>query len=129
MWGLIGLRVAKVGCVARCAKISMKGEINELWLSKRLPQDLVREAVIGVAQLPENDLWVVIETVTNLKKQRSRPDRTSAAQIVARAKQRANETSHLSREELMKQFGETLESIRADAIAKGTVLDKEWEGD
>ncbi len=93
------------------------------------PQDLVRQAVIEVAQLPENELLVVIEMVTNLKKQRSRPNRASAAQIVARARQLANETSHLSREELMKQFGETLESIRADAIAKGTALDKEWEGD
>ena len=93
------------------------------------PQDLVRKAVIEVAQLPENELLVVIEMVDNLKKQRARPNRESAAQIVARAKARAAETSHLSRAALMQQFGDTLEAIRAEAIAKGTAIEGEWEGD
>ena len=34
------------------------------------PQDLVRQAVIEVAQLPENELLIVIEMVDSLKKQR-----------------------------------------------------------
>ena len=34
-------------------------------------QDLVRRAVIEVAQLPENELLVVIEIVGDLKKQRA----------------------------------------------------------
>ena len=93
------------------------------------PQDLVRKAVIEVAQLPENELLVVIEMVDNLKKQRARPNRESAAQIVARAKARAVETSHLSREALIQQFGDALEAIRAEAIAKGTAIEGEWEGD
>ena len=93
------------------------------------PQDLVRKAVIEVAQLPENELLVVIEMVDNLKKQRARPNRESAAQIVARAKARAVETSHLSREVLIQQFGDALEAIRAAALAKGTAIDGEWEGD
>ncbi|HLB47502.1 MAG TPA: hypothetical protein VJL59_10900 [Anaerolineales bacterium] len=93
------------------------------------PQDLVRKAVIEVAQLPENELLVVIEMVDNLKKQRARPNRESAAQIVARAKARAAETSHLSRAELMQQFGDALEAIRAEAIAKGTAIEGEWAGD
>ena len=93
------------------------------------PQDLVRKAVIEVAQLPENELLIVIEMVDNLKKQRARPNRESAAQIVARAKARAVETRHLSRAALMQQFGDTLEAIRAEAIAKGTAIEGEWEGD
>ena len=93
------------------------------------PQDLVRKAVVEVAQLPENELLVVIELVSNLKKQRAHPNRALAAKIVAQARARAAETSHLSREELMKQFGEALEAIRADAIAKGTALEGELEND
>ncbi len=93
------------------------------------PQDLVRQAVIEVAQLPENELLAVIEMVGALKKQRARPNRELAKEIVARAKVRAAETSRLSRAELMRQFGEVLEKIRADAIAKDTAIEGELEGD
>jgi len=92
-------------------------------------QDLIRKAVIEVAQLPENELLAVIELVNDLKKQRARPNRESAVQIVARAKRRASELSHLSREEVMRQFGNTLDAIRAEAVAKGTALEGELEGD
>jgi len=93
------------------------------------PQDLVRKAVVEVAQLPENELLIVIEMVDNLKKQRAHPSRALAANIVAQAKARALETSHLSREELMKQFGDTLEAIRSEAVAKGVAIEGELEGD
>ena len=93
------------------------------------PQDLVRKAVIEVAQLPENELLIVIEMLDTLKKQRVHPNREAAAQIVARAKARAVETSPLSREALMQQFSTTLEAIRAEAIAKGTAIEGEWESD
>lgn len=92
-------------------------------------QDLVRKAVIEVAQLQESELLVVIEMVDTLKKQRARPNRVSAAEIVARAKARAAEMSHLSREELMKKFSDTLDSIRAEAIEKGVAIEGEWEHD
>jgi len=29
----------------------------------------------------------------------------------------------------MQQFGDALEAIRAEAIAKGTAIEGEWEGD
>jgi len=93
------------------------------------PQELVRKAVIEVAQLPEKELLIVIETVETLKKQRARPNRELAAQIVARAKARAAEMSHLSREEAMERFAKSLDAIRADAIAKGTAIEGEWEDD
>jgi hypothetical protein len=60
-------------------------------------QDLVRKAVIEVAQLPENELLVVIELVNDLKKQRAHPNRELAAQIVARAKQRDSCRSNCQR--------------------------------
>jgi len=92
------------------------------------PQDLIRKAVVEVAQLPENELLVVIEMVDQLKKQRNHPNRELAAKIVIQAKARAIETSQLSREELMNQFGNTLEAIRSDAVTKGTAIEEELEG-
>ncbi len=91
-------------------------------------QDLIRKAVIEVAQLPENELLVVIEMVELFKKQRTHPYREMAAEIVARAKLRAADTRDLPRVELMKQFGNTLEEIRAEASAKGTAIEGELEG-
>lgn len=93
------------------------------------PQELVRKAVIEVAQLPEKELLIVIEMVDTLKKQRARPNRELAAEIVARAKARASEMRHLSRAEVMEKFSATLEAIRAEAIAKGTAIEGEWERD
>jgi hypothetical protein len=92
-------------------------------------QDLVRKAVIEVAQLPENELLVVIEIVGDLKKQRAQKKRSAAADLVARARQRAAETSRLSRAEMMERFSRTLETIRAEAIAKGTAIEGERESD
>lgn len=92
-------------------------------------QDLIRKAIIEVAQLPEKELLIVIETVETLKKQRTRPNRELAAKIVARAKARASEMSHLSREEMMDKFGAALEAIRTEAIEKGTAIEGEWEDD
>ena len=91
------------------------------------PQDLIRKAVVEVAQLPENELLVVIEMVDNLKKQRANSTRELAAKIVAQAKARASETSGLSHEALMNQFKNTLEAIRSDAIVKGTAIEGELE--
>ena len=92
-------------------------------------QDLVRKAVIEVAQLQDKELLIVIEMVDTLKKQRARPNRELAAEIVARAKVRAEEMKHLSREEAMKRFSKTLDAIRADAIANGTAIEGELESD
>jgi hypothetical protein len=93
------------------------------------PEDLIRKAVIEVAQLPENELLVVIEMVETFKKQRTRPNRKAAAEIVSQAKIRAANTSGISRAELMRQFNSTLEEIHAEAIAKGKAIEGELEGD
>ncbi len=91
------------------------------------PQELIRKAVIEVAQLPEKELLIVIEMVDTLKKQHARPNRELAAEIVARAKARAAEMSHLSHEEVVQRFTDAMERIREDAIAKGTAIEGEWE--
>ena len=87
------------------------------------PQELVRKAVIEVAQLPEKELLIVIEMVDSLKKQRARPNKELAAEILAKAKARAEEVRYLSRDEAMEKFGKTLDSIRAEAI------EGEWKRD
>ncbi len=92
-------------------------------------QDLVRKAVIEVAQLQDKELLIVIEMVDTLKKQRARPNKELAAEILARAKARAEEMKHLSREEAMEKFSKSLDAIREDAIAKGTAIDGEVESD
>ena len=48
---------------------------------------------------------------------------------MARAKQRAQEMQNLSHEEVMTLFFNSLEAIRAEAIAKGVAIDEEIEGD
>lgn len=92
-------------------------------------QELIRKAVIEVAQLPENELLIVIEMVDELKKQRSRPNHLLASEIVNAARSRASKTSGLSREDLMKQFSKTIDEIRAEATEKGIAIEGEIEGD
>ncbi|MDO9303359.1 MAG: hypothetical protein Q7T89_18365 [Anaerolineales bacterium] len=93
------------------------------------PQDLVRKAVIEVAQLQESELLVVIEMIDTLKKQRTRPNRVTAEEIVTRAKARAAEMSHLSHAEVVQRFIDVTERIRAEAIEKGVAIEGEWESD
>lgn len=93
------------------------------------PQELVRKAVIEVAQLQEKELLIVIEMVDSLKKQRARPNKELAVEILAKAKARAEEVRYLSRDEAMEKFGKTLDAIREDAIAKGTAIAGEVESD
>ncbi len=92
-------------------------------------QDLVRKAVIEVAQLQDKELLIVIEMVDTLKKQRARSNKELAVEILARAKARAEEVKYLSRDEAMEKFSKTLDAIREDAIEKGTAIDGEVESD
>lgn len=92
-------------------------------------QELVRKAVIEVAQLPEKEQLIVIEMVDSIKKQSARPNRELAVEIVARAKARASEMSHLSHEEIVQRLIDSTERIRAEAIANGTAIEGEWEQD
>jgi len=85
------------------------------------PQELVRRAVIEVAGLPEKDLVVVLEVVADLKHQARTERRAQVAGVMARARQMAAELRNLPREELWARFRATLDEMRAQAIAQGTV--------
>ena len=90
------------------------------------PQDLVRQAVIEVAQLPEAELVAVVEFVSQLKQHRQRP---TVAQIKAEAERLSTQLRDLPRAELMKRFQQTLDVMREDALIKGTAIEGEIEGD
>ena len=92
-------------------------------------EKLLRQVITSVAQLPPNDLLVVYETIADLKqKEKQKPPLTSA-EILARAKARAEEMKHLSHEEAVQRFIDAMDRIREDAIAKGTAIEGEWESD
>lgn len=92
-------------------------------------ETLLRQVLTSIAQLPPNDLLVVYETIADLKQKESQKPPLTSAEILARAKVRAEEMKHLSREEAMERFSRTLDAIRAEAIANGTAIDGELEGD
>ncbi len=92
-------------------------------------EKLLRQVITSVAQLPPSDLLVVYETISDLKQKESEKSTLTAAEILARAKARAAEMSHLSHEEVVQRFIDAMERIRADAIAKGTAIEGEWESD
>jgi len=83
--------------------------------------------MMGLATLPEKDLAVVVEVISDLQIHSAR----SAADIVTRARQRASEMKNLPREEVFKQLRLAMDAIRAQAIAQGTAIDheEEWRGD
>lgn len=92
-------------------------------------EKLLRRVITSVAQLPPNELLVVYETINDLHHKESGKSSLTAAEIVARARARAAEMSHLSHEEVVQRFIDAMERIRAEAIAKGTAIEGEWERD
>lgn len=92
-------------------------------------EKLLRQVITSVAQLPPNDLLVVYETIADLKQKESQKLPLTAAEIIARAKARAEEMKYLSHEEAVQRFIDTMDRIRAEAIEKGTAIEGEWEGD
>ena len=92
-------------------------------------EKLLRQVISSVAQLPPNDLLIVYETIADLKQKESPKLPLTSAEILARAKARAEEMKHLSHEEVVQRFIDATDRIRADAIAKGTAIEGEWESD
>jgi len=93
-------------------------------------EKLLREVITDVAKLPPNDLLVVYETISDLKQRDKAGQSTfNADEILARAKERASELSHLTHAEVVQRFIDATDRIRAEAIEKGTAIEEEWEGD
>ena len=92
-------------------------------------EKLLRQMLTSIAQLPSNDLLVLYETIGDLKQKEIGKSSLTADEILLRAKARAAEMSHLSHVEVVQRFIDATERIRAEAIAKGTAIEGEWERD
>jgi len=91
---------------------------------------LIRQAVIDVASLPEEDLSLIVEFVSYLRQRRNTLGRKlSAAEVRAEARRQANALKGVPRHELVARFQELSESIRAQAVAKGTAIEGDWQRD
>jgi hypothetical protein len=105
-------------------------EESSMSVNVMVQQDVVRQAVIEVARLPEQDLLRVLAYIDDLKVQRTRSTALPlVAEIRAEADRLAAGMEHQPRQEVMAQFHGTLERIRAQAVAAGTAIDGDWQGD
>ena len=93
--------------------------------------NLVRQAVIEVASLPEEDLPLIVEFMNYLKQRRraATERKLSAAEIRGEARRRASALKDVPRQDLVARFKELSESIRAQAVAQGTAFEGDWQRD
>ncbi len=91
-----------------------------------IDQSLLRRTVVEVANLPDDDLAIVLDVVAFLKQQRSVD---SAAEIRRTARQRAAALRALPRDQLAVQLREVGERIRGPVVASGMAIEGDWEGD
>lgn len=91
-----------------------------------IDQSLLRRTVVEVANLPDDDLAIVLDVVAFLKQQRSVD---SAAEIRRTARQRAAALRALPRDQLAVQLREVGERIRGQVVASGMAIEGDWEGD
>ena len=91
-----------------------------------IDQSLLRRTVVEVANLPDDDLAILLDVVTFLKQQRISE---MTADIRQAARQRALALRGAPRDQLAAQFREVGERIRSQAAAAGTTVERDWEGD
>lgn len=89
-------------------------------------QSLLRRTVVEVANLPDDDLAIVLDVVAFLKQQRS-AETTSDIRLTAR--QRAAALRALPRDQLAVQLRDVGERMRGQVVASGMAIEGDWEGD
>ena len=82
--------------------------------------------MVEVANLPDDDLAILLDVVALLKQQRTTEMTTDIRQA---ARQRALVLRSIPRDRLAAQFREVGERIRSQAVASGTAIDGDWQGD
>ncbi|MEP7198749.1 MAG: hypothetical protein ABI874_02920 [Chloroflexota bacterium] len=90
-------------------------------------RNLVRQAVIEVAQLPEEELLLLVDFLNYLKDQRAQ--QATRAQIRTEAIQRAERLRRLPREQRAAQLLANLKRLNTEAVAKGVAIEGEWRDD
>jgi hypothetical protein len=91
-----------------------------------IDQSLLRQTVVEVANLPDDDLAILLDVVALLKQQRANE---MTADIRRAARRRAMDLRGLPRDQLAAQLREVGERIRSQAIVNGTAIDGDWHGD
>lgn len=91
-----------------------------------IDQSLLRQTVVEVANLPDDDLAILLDVVAFLKQQRTGE---MTVDIRRAARQRALALRSLPRDQLAAQFRQVGERIRSQAVANGMDIDGDWEGD
>jgi len=91
-----------------------------------IDHSLLRRTVIEIANLPDDDLAILLDIVAFLKQQRAK---TTATDIRRAARQRAMTLRNMPRGQLATQFREVGEKIRGQVIASGTAVEGDWESD
>ncbi len=93
-------------------------------------QELVRKAVIEVANLPEPALQQVLEYIEVLKSHQTEVDKAAvAAAISVEVERLVTDIRSKPRAEIMTEFRSALEAIREQAVVQGTAIDGDWQGD
>ena len=92
---------------------------------------LIRQAVIKIASLPEEDLSFIIEFADYLEQRRQAQTerKLSVAAIRAEARRRASALKDVPRQEVVARFKALTESIRAQAVLKSTAIEGDWQRD
>jgi len=93
--------------------------------------ELIGQVVLKLAQLPKEDLPLVVEFINYLTNQRQTvpPNELSIAEIRAEARRRANELSQIPRTEIVSQFQRLAEEIRQITLTKNTSVEGDWLSD
>lgn len=89
--------------------------------------ELIRE----LNDLPEEDFPLVAEFIEYLRTRRANLTSTqrTIAEIRAEAHRRAKQLNDLPRVEIVARFESIAESIRQEAVGKGTAIDGDWQSD
>lgn len=93
-------------------------------------QELVRQAVIEVASLPEPALQQVLAYIEVLKGQQTEVDKAAVVAAISTNTDRlVADMQGQSRAAVMAEFRAALELIREQAVAQGTAIDGDWQRD
>ena len=93
--------------------------------------ELIGQVVLKLAQLPKEDLPLVVEFVNYLTSQRQivPSSKLSVAEIRTEARRRANEFTQIPRTEIVSQFQRLAEEIRQITLTKNTSVEGDWLSD
>ena len=90
-----------------------------------IDHSLLRRAVVEIANLPDDELAILLDIVAFLKQQRAE----STVDVRRAARERAMTLKNKPRKQLVSQFREVGEKIRGQVVASGTAVAGDWEGD